>query len=165
MLHIPTSAESVALHELSGDDALEYFAGYDSSREQIAQFDPDAHIKHTTVEDTRRTLSDGLKLRFAVRNGDTLVASINAHPVPVIDSAGARDDIEIGYWTVSEHAGEGYATLAVVALTGWLRAQTAKRIFAEVHPENHASARVLKKAGYAQVPSDDTDNLVFELIE
>lgn len=57
--------------------------------------------------------------------------------------------LEIGYWFGTEFHGLGYASEAVVAVTGMLRHRLPHRVLvAECRPENRASWRVLVKAGF-----------------
>ena len=57
---------------------------------------------------------------------------------------------EIGYWIRSDQTGHGYATEAVRAISEWAFEHLAmRRIEARPDAENHASCRVLERAGYA----------------
>ena len=60
-----------------------------------------------------------------------------------------RRTAEIGYWLGVEYWGRGIATEAVALVTAWaFDAHGLLRIFAQPFAENHASRRVLEKAGY-----------------
>jgi [ribosomal protein S5]-alanine N-acetyltransferase len=56
--------------------------------------------------------------------------------------------INFGYFFFPPHWGQGYASEAVVAATQHLIDQGVHRLVATVTAGNHASARVLQKAGY-----------------
>ncbi|HEY8531787.1 MAG TPA: GNAT family N-acetyltransferase [Limnochorda sp.] len=58
-------------------------------------------------------------------------------------------EVEIGYAVLPQFQGRGYATEMVLAMTGWALAQPGvERVTAEVMAGNHASIRVLAKAGF-----------------
>jgi hypothetical protein len=58
---------------------------------------------------------------------------------------------EIGYAVAAEERGRGYATAAVRTVTELMFRQTPlRKLIAFVHEGNHASRRVLEKAGYRQ---------------
>jgi RimJ/RimL family protein N-acetyltransferase len=56
---------------------------------------------------------------------------------------------EVGYWLGQEYWGRGIATQALIAITDHaFSAHDLCRLYAHVFEWNHASARVLEKAGY-----------------
>ena len=60
-----------------------------------------------------------------------------------------KGEVEIGYGISEEYSGRGYATEAVAALTAWALCQPGvSAVTAETAPDNAASQRVLKKAGF-----------------
>jgi len=62
-----------------------------------------------------------------------------------------RRSAEIGYWLGQEFWGRGIATEAVRAVTAHVFARfDLVRLYAGVFEENHASMRVLEKAGYTR---------------
>lgn len=62
------------------------------------------------------------------------------------------DDIEIGYIISRKHAGKGYATELLKAMTGFVSSAFGLEcIFGRVVHGNLASARVLEKSGYSFV--------------
>lgn len=79
----------------------------------------------------------------------------------------------VGYWVSSEYAGGGVATAAVALLTDHAFVSAGlHRLEATVRPENAASVRVLRKAGYREeglfvryldVAGDWRDHLCFAL--
>ena len=76
------------------------------------------------------------------------------------DGSGA---VEIGYSVLPAFRGHGYATEAARALIGWAAAQPGvRRVTAECLADNHASIRVLEKAGMQQIGRDE-NGLKWEL--
>jgi RimJ/RimL family protein N-acetyltransferase len=74
--------------------------------------------------------------------GHGLVGVVGAH-------LGGDDRIEIGYWIARPRQGQGYATEAAASVLELLRSRfPARRIFAECHPDNRVSWRVLEKLGF-----------------
>lgn len=64
---------------------------------------------------------------------------------------GLTDDgrVEIGYGLLPEYQGQGYATEAVIATVEWALSQlSVTAVEAETDPNNIASQKVLKKAGF-----------------
>ena len=60
-----------------------------------------------------------------------------------------RRTAELGYYLGPDHWGQGIGTWAVREAVQWVFARTdLLRIFAEPFAENHASCRVLEKAGF-----------------
>jgi ribosomal-protein-alanine N-acetyltransferase len=51
-------------------------------------------------------------------------------------------------WSSGPITGKGYATEAVSLLTAYLFGKPINRVQLAIHPENEASQRVAKKAGY-----------------
>ncbi len=65
----------------------------------------------------------------------------------------------LGYYFFPDFWGQGYATEAVKAVADYLISQGIHRLVATVTVGNHASAQVLKKAGFAFtriIPDNDT---------
>lgn len=57
--------------------------------------------------------------------------------------------IEISYWVAAAHRGKGYATSALTLLTSGSRANDPGiPIELEIHPQNDASIRVARRAGF-----------------
>ena len=62
----------------------------------------------------------------------------------------ANGAVEIGYGTLDEFQGRGYATEAVFGLVQWALSQPdVSQVIADALPENPASGRVLQKNGFA----------------
>jgi len=59
------------------------------------------------------------------------------------------NQVEIGYGLIPEAHGKGYATEIALVFTEWLLAQTnVQEVWAETHPQNRSSQRVLEKCGF-----------------
>jgi RimJ/RimL family protein N-acetyltransferase len=72
--------------------------------------------------------------------------------------------VEIGYGTITEFQGRGYATEAVSALTAWALSQPeVSVVVADALPANRASVRVLERAGFAEAgPGEEEGTRRFE---
>ena len=72
-----------------------------------------------------------------------------------------ENNIHLGYLLAEKAWGQGYGTELVQGLLAELEKSGAERIFAGVGNDNHASARVLEKAGFhkaARTPEEDTES-------
>jgi len=58
---------------------------------------------------------------------------------------------EAGYWVAREARGQGVATAALEAASGWAHAQGIERLRLMTHPANVASQRVAQKAGFLPI--------------
>ena len=65
-----------------------------------------------------------------------------------VDDWTGEDVAQIGYWLIPAGRGRGYATRAVVLLTGWLFGLGAARVFLTVVADNENSAAVALRAGF-----------------
>lgn len=73
----------------------------------------------------------------------------------------ANGEVEIGYGTLDEFQGKGYATEAVNALVSWALSQNhAKLVMAEALEENLPFLRVLEKAGFKLVGAGSEPGLL-----
>lgn len=72
--------------------------------------------------------------------------------------------VEVGYSTLPQFQGRGYATEMVEGLVNWAMSQpTVRRVIAEANSSNKASLRVLEKLGFAQIGiGRGPDSLQFE---
>ncbi|WP_329085807.1 MULTISPECIES: GNAT family N-acetyltransferase [unclassified Streptosporangium] len=87
---------------------------------------------------------DDTMYHFAVeaRTSGTFLGSVNVHR--------HADVWAVGYWTVAEHRGGGYALEAVLALARWtFSVLRAPRLEWRAEPGNLASWAVARKAGFA----------------
>ena len=89
---------------------------------------------------------DSSKLLYAIEVDDHAVGSIGA----IFGSDVYRINAEIGYWLAEEYWGRGIITTAVECLAAYIFSnyEGIERLFAEPFADNHASARVLEKAGF-----------------
>jgi RimJ/RimL family protein N-acetyltransferase len=88
---------------------------------------------------------DETMYHFAVehRESGVLVASVNVHR--------HADTWGIGYWTVPEHRGRGYATEAVIALVDWsFTERGVQRLEWRAEAGNRASWAVAEKVGFVR---------------
>ena len=70
--------------------------------------------------------------------GDLSFKGINKHGI-----------VEIGYGINPKYEGQGFMTEAVIAMVNWASNQSGVTcVEAETEPNNHASQRVLEKAGF-----------------
>lgn len=101
--------------------------------------DAESFIRHAISEDPS-------KLLFAIEADDHVVGSIGA----LFGSDVYRINAEIGYWLAEEYWGRGIITGAVTALAAYIfdNYKDIERLYAEPFSDNHASARVLEKAGF-----------------
>ena len=82
---------------------------------------------------------------FAIEVGGFAVGAVGLQP----DEDVNRFNAEIGFWLGEEFWGRGIATEAVTAMTvHGMEELGYQRIYAYVFEGNHASARVLEKAGF-----------------
>ena len=82
---------------------------------------------------------------FAIATKDEAIGSIGLMPGKDVH----RLTAELGYWLAEPYWNQGIMTSAVIAITDFcLREFGLNRIYAEPYTTNHASARVLKKAGF-----------------
>ena len=120
----------------------------------------------------RFTLREELRYLIFDASGEILLGSSGFHALDWRIPKG-----EIGYWIHSEHAGQGYVTEAVRALTAFgLDTLGLRRIELRCDPANERSARVAERTGYAlegrlrneEVSAQDStalrDTLVFSTV-
>lgn len=106
---------------------------------------------------------DGWGIYYWVTLGDTDA------PRTLVGSGGFKSkpdggQVELGYGTLLQFQGLGYATEAVSALAQWALAQPGmSRVIAEALPENPASVRVLEKSGFHDIgPGEEEGTRHFE---
>lgn len=102
-----------------------------------------------TLDDARAFLSAVIgrtpETSFAIEVGDEAVGGIGFTLREDVERVSA----EIGYWVGEAHWGRGIATEALVAMTDHaIGAHGLTRVYAPTFEWNHASQRVLEKAGY-----------------
>jgi ribosomal-protein-alanine N-acetyltransferase len=131
-------------------DAEPIFARYAS--------DPDAtrfmsFPRHRDVEEARQFLAASDAQWAAWPAGPYLIESragvlLGATGFDFEDALTAQT----GYVLARDAWGHGYATEALQALTAVAPTLGLRRLYATVHPEHHASIRVLEKCGFAREP-------------
>lgn len=94
--------------------------------------------------DLQRPLS---QVRFAIArtDDDTLLGTIGLHSI-----SRAHRSAEVGYDIAPDQWGQGLATAACRAIVAWAQLQGLVRIQATLLIGNHASLRVLERAGFEQ---------------
>lgn len=104
-----------------------------------------------TLQDAEAFISRALEADpatlFAIATASEAIGGIGLMPGEDVH----RHTAEIGYWLAEPYWGKGIMTRAVKQMTVYaLRELKPMRIFAEPYAPNHASARVLEKAGYVR---------------
>ena len=128
--------------------------------------DEESLVRHANNRVIWRNLRDAFPHPYTLANAQHWIRSANpATPVTnfaiVVDGSAVggiglvlKDDVfrrsaEIGYWLGEEYWGRGIVTEAVRAVTDYAFATfDLCRVYAGVFEWNHASMRVLEKAGY-----------------
>lgn len=104
-----------------------------------------------TMKDARKWVRSSIALnkkrkkaevRFAIAMRDEVIGGITLMHIE-------GHKAELGYWLAKRHWGRGIMTAAAKLVCNFgFRRLKLKRIYATVLPENKASSRVLKKAGF-----------------
>ncbi|HLD03019.1 MAG TPA: GNAT family N-acetyltransferase [Candidatus Nanoarchaeia archaeon] len=147
---IPTSLPGLLLRQYVPGDAEAIHRLMHASRDHLRTSGEDIAGKYPTLDDMLHSIvhpQDPFKLRTGIWHDDVLVGGANL--IPFCDDKTA----EIGYWLGKEHTGKGYMTHAVVALTGHAFELGFEEVLAFIMSTNDASAKVLLRAGYAEVES------------
>lgn len=162
-IEISGAQGGMQLRQLMLADAAELFALIDTNREHLSQLGDITAEKYpdlASVEASILPVEQASKLRFAIRDGNgALVGTVNLSP-----QTNKPNQMEIGYYIGQEYGGRGYATEAVGILCDWAyKERGLSRIFANAHPDNIASQKVLEKAGFERLtePAENAD-VVFE---
>lgn len=155
---IPTELESVVLRELTVADAPAYFEAWSESIDDISRYDDpiETRDKYPTLESVEKSMQQTGRIRMGIWDDGQFVGSTSLRPMKDEDAMG------IGYWIDSHRAGNGYATLAAKALTGFARTRFPV-VKAKVMEENIASVKVLEKSGYTRTSKHIGVFTVFEL--
>ncbi|MEU1226149.1 GNAT family N-acetyltransferase [Streptomyces sp. NPDC005828] len=134
-------------HDLSDEDAV-FAACQDPEIQRWTDLPTPYERRHAAFylrELVQRGWHDETMYHFAVeeREGGVLVASANVHR--------HADTWGIGYWTVAEHRGRGFATEAVLALADWsFKERGVQRLEWRGEAGNLASWAVAEKAGFVR---------------
>ncbi len=159
-LEILSPNSGVRLVKFSPEDAEEIFALIDANRPHLSQYGDQTAAKYPTLELVLNSIVDPpnpKNLWLAIRNQEgVMVGSIDLTPDEL-----TPDRAEIGYYLGSQFTGQGYMTEAVRLLSAYVSDELGYTdLFAKVHEDNLASARVLERAGYFPV-QDRGDHLFY----
>ena len=133
---------------------LRPFADSDLDALFIWESDPRAvHMAaFTRADPSDRAAFDDHKERVRSNPSNTLLAiDDDAEFVGTIGSFTLEGDREVTYWIAPARWGRGIASQALLA---FLELETTRPLYGRVASHNAASARVLEKAGFAEVGSD-----------
>ena len=146
VLVIETEHKGVLLRELASDeDDKFYLEALQEDPQHVDNYLNLVASRFDTLDKVReRRLTAGDDIRMGIWDGDRLVGGISFRV-----SEENKSQAELGYWLRKSAVGHGYATLAAKALTHYASPRF-DRIFAEVHPDNTASQKVLERSGYHQ---------------
>lgn len=146
VLTLTTQKSGIILRPwLDKADDRAYFEAVDEDRDHLSQFGDATARKYPTIEAvTQRRLTAKGEIRLGIWDRTSLKGGITA------TLSEAKLEAEVGYWLRASAVGQGYATLAVQALTEYLVPRY-DRVFAEVHTDNTASASVLQRSNYTGV--------------
>ncbi|MFC8592265.1 GNAT family N-acetyltransferase [Streptomyces atroolivaceus] len=140
-------------HDPSDEDAV-LAACQDAGIQRWTDF-PEPYERQHAAFYLRELVSHGWNdetmYHFAVedRESGVLVASVNVHRHA--DTYRHADTWGIGYWTVAEHRGRGYATEAVLALATWsFTERGVQRLEWRAEAGNKASWAVAEKVGFVR---------------
>ncbi len=156
--NLPFVTENIIINELKLED-LDYLYRF-SNLKEIKEFLPD---RYETKEELRHTLewlisnyskskNEIIRISFGIRlkEENKLIGWITYGPLPYDEKLK-----EIAYAIDPAYWNKGYATMAGKAFLKWLYENiTDDDIYAEIHPENHSSRRVLEKLGMAKIKED-----------
>jgi RimJ/RimL family protein N-acetyltransferase len=148
MTEVRIETSRLVLRELTANDfAAVHAYGSDPEVTRWTVFGPNSeedtraflqHAQTSRAQRPRRSFDLGISLR----DGGQVIGGCGLHRTDVADEA------FIGYVLRRDGWGRGYATETARALLGFgFETLGLHRIFAECHPANQASARVLEKLG------------------
>lgn len=143
------------LESLKRDHAEALLAYYVRNREHLKPYEParpdDAFTRSAVIDDIEQAegfAADGLGFTFAVFEHDGRDVRALVHLLHV--RRGVRQDAIIGYSVDCNHQGEGVATEAARAVVRFAFDElNLHRLVTGYYPENTASAKVLRKLGFA----------------
>src|SRR5215208_373019 len=106
---------------------------------------PHPYTIHDAHEFLHRAITEQPEMKFCIEIEGAAVGGIGVHPGQDV----YRHTATVGYWLGEEFWGRGITTNVVAAVTDFCFDNFRfRRISAEVFANNHASARVLEKAGF-----------------
>lgn len=145
ILVLPTDQPDLVLRQLatSEDDAA-LAAAINENPDYASQFGNTLVTNLGTEEKAAAARQKaGDAIRMGIWQDDVLVGLISATPKR------ANQEAEIGYFVRESASGNGIAKLALRSLAGYVRPRFG-RVYADVHPKNQASAKVLQGSGFAK---------------
>ena len=146
---VAVETERLRLRELTEDDVERMHAIYGDA--ETMRYIGSAGRPTPDVDATRRTL--GVLLDHGVQHGFTLWAIDERDGDQLVGVAGLLlvegrgPDVETAYLVRRDRWWLGYATEALHAVLGIARSLGLERVIALAYPGNHASRRVMEKAG------------------
>lgn len=144
---LPTERPEVMLRQFIPDDAEALFALIDTNRGHLSQYDDDTAQKYPDLSAVRHSIehpANPHKTRFGIWLREILVGTVNLTPLNF-------EVAVLGYWISQTHTRRGFATVATRAACEYAKTLGYRRVVASVAPNNHASQRVLEKAGFAKI--------------
>jgi RimJ/RimL family protein N-acetyltransferase len=129
----------------SDADAIAAHANNLNVAKQLRDRFPHPYTRRHAVEFLQHATAGERSTNFAIEVGGAAVGGVGFVAGTDIE----RYSAEVGYWLSEPMWGRGIATEAVVLVTGYIFSELKMlRLFAVPFADNHASRRVLEKAGY-----------------
>jgi RimJ/RimL family protein N-acetyltransferase len=133
-----------AEEHLAGDDEenIKWLSGGISSIDTVRQW---------ILRNEESWKNDGPVFNFAIFDSieNKLVGMVEANSDPTIDGL-SEGKVNISYNVYPSARGKGYATRAVLLLTGFLKEKGFNAALIRVHPDNRNSLGVPKRAGFVR---------------
>lgn len=147
---LPVRNDLACLREMRPEDAHAYAAG--AADAQVRTY---AHLPEPEYTEASVTALIKGEIRDGLRRGDLAVLTIadpdtDAFAGSLVLFGPAEGAIEVGFWIHPAHRGRGRARAAVALSAQFARRSGFERLMARTVPENHASRRVLERAGFAR---------------
>ncbi|NEG90534.1 GNAT family N-acetyltransferase [Bifidobacterium aerophilum] len=143
----------ISLRPLTQDDEAEWNDVRWRNREWLAPWDSGDPTHgapltfNTWIQRQRRAEENGTGALFAITHAGNIVGQISLGAV----SYGAMRTGVVGYWVSQDHAGHGFAPMALAILADWALTDPSgprlHRLEIAILPENHRSRRVVEKLG------------------
>lgn len=152
---IPTENPEITVCSVTFEDAEDYYHAVNQNRAFVDASGGARAPHYESVADVYEAISQPLTedmTHFVIRS-----CSVFAGSLTLVDRGEA---IEIGYWLVEDQTGKGIATIALRAASNYVK-ELSRWVFCEVRPQNHASIRVLERAGFL-FTLEAEDKLIFE---
>ena len=145
-------ADGIVLRQFTAGDAKELADAYSRNRAHLAPWEPhrsaDFFTEEHQAEDIASRIAssnEGAAYSLGIFGGETVLGRINLGGVV----RGPFQSGGLGYWVDAQYSGRGLATVAVMAIVRVARDDLGlHRLEAGTLVHNHASQRVLTKAGF-----------------